>query len=649
MVRKAMTFALLVSLLTLLPLPLRSFPSIQDHVLETFPDAKAVDAEIDALMTRFLIPGAGLALIKDGQIIYTKGYGYSNVAKKQYVTDESTFGIGSITKSFTALAIMQLVEVGKVDLDAPVTRYLPEFRLADEVYTPLLQVRHLLTHSSGLPRADEQWAGTVPASRAQVIADMAKIKPTAKPGEVWQYCNQNFALLGAIIEKVSGMTYEAYLQKNVFVPLGMSSANLTIEELFQSTNPALPYNNDVLNDFALIPVTTTGYQSVKMLSAAGAINANVKDMAVYALMQLGKGKQLVSPKSLELMHSRQITLTGIREGDQIAAASFTSDIGYGFAWLTESYRGKTLVGHGGGIDGYISYLTLAPEEGAAVMIVTNTSAASHAFTEAVRLSMIERLLGLTPTKDLGTQIATRQMLDLDGYAKHVAQAKAYHFTKAELEKYNGNYDGAAGQFSITAQDGKLLFKSASAGTSDAELIPFEPGKFLINGTLNTVVEFKADADGLAVLMAGSEVGRRSDSKVIPTIYTDPKGHFSVPVITGLTVVPKGDLTVITPKDGSFVVTLGTLDMETDQDMAIAKLAANQTPAITTKPDDTRRIPVNRLDWTQYLYQQANQSLFVVEALTRDKTVYFITMTGTESALGKATPVLNAMLLGFKLN
>lgn len=649
MSRKFVMFTLLAALLALMPLSPTSVRPMRVHAAQTFADAKAVDAQMTALMSKFLIPGAGLALIKDGQIVYTKGYGNSNIAQKQTVTDESTFAIGSISKSFTALAIMQLVEVGKIELDAPVIRYLPEFKLAEPSYTPLLTVRHLLNQTSGLPRADELWGLSLPVSRDQVIADVAKIKPTARPGEVWQYCNQNFAIAGAILEAVSGTTYEAYLQKNVFDPLGMASANLTIEELFKSNNPALPYQLDVFNGYAPIPVTTTGYQAVKMLAAAGAINANVKDMAAYALMQLGKGKQLVSAKSLELMHSKQVKIMGQPEGDSVAAISMTSDIGYGFGWFPETYRGKLLVGHGGSIEGYTSHLTFVPSDGVAVVILNNSVATGYAFNEAVRLSMLELLLGLKPTPNMAEEQIKRLMLDMDGYAKNVALAKAYHANPADLEKYNGDYEGVTGKFSLTAHGEKLVFRLAPPATIEIDLIPLAPDKFIVNGSLNSLIEVKTDADGLVIYQDGAEVARPTDRKMNTTTYTDPKGRYSLPIAASLTVEQKGDLTLIAPSDKAYTVTIGTLDLNTDEATTISGLAARQTPAITAKPLDVRPIPAGALTWTQYVYQVTDQSVFVVEALTQGKTVYFITVAGDQAAIAKATPVLNTMLIGFKLN
>jgi CubicO group peptidase (beta-lactamase class C family) len=642
MTRRVFLITLILSLLASAAPRLAS----EMQTAETFPDAKQVDAQVASLMNRFLIPGVGLALIKDGKVVYTKGYGASNVEKKQEVTETSTFAIGSITKTFTALAIMQLVEAGKVDLDAPVTQYLPDFKLAEPSYTPLLKVRHLLSQSSGLPRADEQWALSVPTSRAQVIEKMAEIKPTAKPGELWQYCNQNFAALSAIIEKTSGTSYEAYIQKHIFDPLGMKSANFTIEALFGSENPALPYSLDVLNGFRAVKPESTSFQAVKMLPGAGAINANVHDMAVFALMYLGKGPQLVSAKSLAQMQTPQIRMKGSPEGDQVSAVLLAQDLGYGFGTITGSYRDRTLVGHDGSIDGYESSLTLVPADGAGVVILTNTNGAAAAFTESLRLNLIELLLGLSHTPTLADQMAARVQLDMNAYNALVAQAKAYHADSAALAKLAGDYTGVPGSFKIIAQADRLTYKE---GDTTFDLIPFADGKFVLNGSLGTVFEFRTDANGVTIWQGINQVAQRTDNKRVADTYVDPAGHFSLPLPAGLTVEQKDTVAVIKPKDGSYTLTISTQALAGEQDAVVSALAAKQTPSITSKPVDVRKIPVNGQTWTQYIYQNADQTVFVVEALAQGKVLYLITIAGSEAAIGQATPVLNTMLLGFQLN
>src|SRR5262249_3345834 len=156
------------------------------------------------------------------------GYGYRDVKAKTTVTENTVFAIGSISKSFTSMSVMQLVDQGKIDLDSPVIKYLPDFKLADPDLTKTVTVRNIMSHASGLPRADELWYQNVPASRKQVIDDMVKIKPTAKAGALWQYCNQNFVLAGYLVEKITGQTWEQYVKQHILDPLGMKTTNFNV-------------------------------------------------------------------------------------------------------------------------------------------------------------------------------------------------------------------------------------------------------------------------------------------------------------------------------------------------------------------------------------------------------------------------------------
>src|SRR5262249_44332417 len=143
-------------------------------------DFTDIDTIVNTLIAMYHIPGVALALVQNGQVIYTKGYGYRDYVAKLPVTPKTVFSIGSITKSFTGLDIAQLVDAGKIDLDTPVIKYLPDFKLSDPDATKVLTVREVISHSSGLPRSDISWYTRTPASRAAVIADMAKIPLTAK-------------------------------------------------------------------------------------------------------------------------------------------------------------------------------------------------------------------------------------------------------------------------------------------------------------------------------------------------------------------------------------------------------------------------------------------------------------------------------------
>lgn len=626
-------------------------PGIPAHAQATH-DFAAIDSIMARLMDMYNIPGAALALVQDDQVIYSKGYGFRSVEDKQPVTPDTVFAIGSVTKSFTALDVAQLADQGKFSLDAPVITYLPDFKLSDPAATKALTVREVISHTSGLPRADELWAYQPPASRAQVISDMAKIPVTAKPGTLWQYCNQNFVLAGYLVEKVSGQTWEQYTQQHVFDPLGMKSANFTIEDLQKATHYALPYLPDVLKDYAAVPFTNSQYQGVKPMGPAGSINANVLDMAQYARFQLGDGtldgQRLVSQKLLDAMHTRQIDVKGATEGNLLASISLTSNIGYGYGWFTEEYRGYKLVQHDGIIAGYTSEVMLIPSEKIGIVFLFNTN--SPLFTDAARLSIMENLLVLKPEQDIAQAINTRYHVDPAEYKKDVAVAKAYKADSAALMKVTGDYSGLAGDASLVVRDGALHLLIAT-GKQDVVLIPLAPDTYLINGTLGSVIMIKPDASGvMTAYQDGTVVAQRLDKSAKATTYVDSQGRFTLTIPAGLTSQRKGDLLIVQPtvNPAGTMLVLASDSGADDLLTTVGTLVKRLLPKFDGKPVNQRDIPINTLKWTQFIYILPDGELFVVEATRQGKTDYFITLQGTQAVVQALTGNLNTMLLSFKI-
>ena len=192
-----------------------------------------IESMVEEMMAENEIPGYALGIVKDGEIVYTKGFGVERVGEDKPVTVHSVFGTGSTGKTATAIAVMHLVEAGKIDLDAPVTKYVPYFKLADERYKDIT-VRHLLTHRSGMPADPADWYplpveyddGAV----ERYVRSMDNLELLFAPDEEWSYSSLGMIVLADIVAKVSGQTFEEYLQANVLDPLGMADTKLIIPE-----------------------------------------------------------------------------------------------------------------------------------------------------------------------------------------------------------------------------------------------------------------------------------------------------------------------------------------------------------------------------------------------------------------------------------
>ena len=336
------------------------------------------------LMATYNVPGAALGLIKKGEIVLEKGYGFRDLGSHAPVAVQTLFNIGSISKSFTALAIVQLVDHHKLDLDTPIIRYAPALRLSDLHITRAVTLRQLLSHTSGLP-PDEQWPRQVPPSREEIIREFATMPITARPGTRFQYCSRCVVLAAYVLERVTNQTWETYTRTRVFAPLGMTTASFGPSGLERATDGALPYQHDLI--FGQVQVPWSRLEYLDPLDPGGGIDASVADLTRYALFQLGDGKmsgqRLLSAEMMTELHRPEIPV-----GSSWTSTPF-QDLHYALGWFTAEYRGVHLVYHNGANPGFRAAIVLVPSAKAGVVILTNGE--SGRFTMAAILSLVEQL------------------------------------------------------------------------------------------------------------------------------------------------------------------------------------------------------------------------------------------------------------------
>lgn len=349
-------------------------------------DFNAANALMLRLMSMDDVPGAALALIKDGKIVLEKGYGVRDLAAHAPVTVETLFNIGSISKSFTALGIAQLVDQHHVDLDTPIVRYIPELRLGDPHATQTITLRQLLSHTSGLP-ADDQWPRQVPPTRDGIIGEFAGMPITAQPGTRFQYCSRCVVLAAYVLERVTGQSWEAYTRKHIFEPLGMTTASFGLGGLEEAPDRAQPYRHEAVS--GEVPVPWGRLQYLQPLAPAGGVNANIDEMARYALLQLGdgtmSGHQVLSARMMAESHRPEIAV-----GTDWTPSARTEDLHCALGWFTSEAHGAHLVFHNGANPGFRAAIFLVPSSKAGVVILTN--AESDRFIHAAIPRLLERVL-----------------------------------------------------------------------------------------------------------------------------------------------------------------------------------------------------------------------------------------------------------------
>ncbi|MFZ0749972.1 MAG: serine hydrolase, partial [Pyrinomonadaceae bacterium] len=345
--RYSKRFGILVFALVLLTVP-HSFTAAQPA---TSPNAN-LGQSIDEILTQAYKPnepGAAVIVVKDGKVVFRKGYGMANLELGVPVQPDMVFRLGSITKQFTAVAILMLVEQGKLSLDDDLTKFLPDYPTKGQKIT----ITHLLTHTSGvkpytsLPEWLAMWRKDMPLN--ELIA-LFKDKPMDfAPGERYAYNNSAYVLLGAIIEKASGQSYADFVEKNIFAPLGMTHSfyDNTARVFPRRVNGYSKPKDEWLN---------AAYLSMTQPHAAGSLASSVDDLALW-------DAALYTDKLV-----KQETLKRAWTSAKLNSGRLT---GYGFGWSLNSYEGHPTIEHGGGINGFSTHAVRMPDDRVYVAVLTN--------------------------------------------------------------------------------------------------------------------------------------------------------------------------------------------------------------------------------------------------------------------------------------
>ena len=333
-------------------------PSYADPPPAASPDFVAIDAYLDHEMRDVRIPGLALGIVHNDEIVHLKGFGAAD-ASGRVVTPQTPFILASASKSFTALAIMQLVEDGTVNLDAPVTTYLPSFSVRDESASATITVRHLLNHTSGLPEStayepmlSNDMSDNALSKRVRALSD-AELEHGA--GQAFEYTDANYDTLGLIVEKVNGQPYETHIQERIFTPLAM---NHSFTDQTDARRSGLATGHRSWFGFPRpfdAPYSRAAMPSSYLISSA-------EDVTHFLIGQLNGGTydaaSVLSPEGIAAMHQ-----PAVREGDR--------DIFYGMGWESRTLAGVPVVRHKGTNANFYADMVLDMEHGWGIVILAN--------------------------------------------------------------------------------------------------------------------------------------------------------------------------------------------------------------------------------------------------------------------------------------
>ncbi|MBI1257378.1 MAG: serine hydrolase [Chloroflexi bacterium] len=419
----------------------------------TLPALEGFDSWLEAEMTKWHVPGAAVAVIYKGEVVLSKGYGLRDVAQNLPVTPETLFAIGSCTKAFTAFDIALLVEEGKLSWDTPLREYLPDFRMYDPVATEQITARDITSHRSGLPRHDFLWYGSS-FNREDLYRRLQYLKPNKPFRYGYEYQNLMFMLAGYLVGKVAGTSWEALTQERILDRLGMSATNFSVSVSETAANASLPY------EFKDEKVQAIPFRNIDNVAPAGSINSNLIDLVKWLSLHLKGDESFLPSAALKQMHAPHtpMPMTPDQLGTENGEIGHTA---YALGWASQTYRGHTLIRHGGGIDGFISSVSFLPFDDIGIIILTNLN--ETPIVPVIHFNLCDRLLGLDqlPWSDR-TRELTDKMTAAGEEAKQKLLSQRILGTRPShpLDAYVGTYQHPGyGTLTIRLEDKTLIAKT----------------------------------------------------------------------------------------------------------------------------------------------------------------------------------------------
>jgi CubicO group peptidase (beta-lactamase class C family) len=436
-----------------------------------------IDEVVEKTIKTFDVPGIAVAVVKDGKIIHSKGYGVKSIITKEKVNENTLFGIASNSKAFTSASLAILVDEGKIKWDDKVTKYLPNFKMYNDYVTNEFTIRDLLTHRSGLGLGAGDlmiWPDGSDFKAIDIINNIQYLKPTSGFRTKYDYDNLLYIIAGEVVHKVSGQTWNEFVETHFFAPLQMKNTGSTWIRVKDTSNVIAPH---VPIDGKLKVISR--YKNTTFDAAAG-IYSSVNDMSNWAIMQLNKGKFGDKVVFSEKQHAEMWTPQTLMPNKTIAPYNslFKS---YGLGWQISDVKGKLQVSHTGGLEGIVTQVTLIPELNLGIIVFTNqqSGAAFSAITNTIK----DSYLGIAPIDHVAdfSQKAKASEEKADKVTEEVwATVAKNKMQKVDFKKYIGSYrDNWLGEVIISEKKGKLYFASKRSPQLSGEIFFHEGNNFVV--------------------------------------------------------------------------------------------------------------------------------------------------------------------------
>ncbi len=434
-----------------------------------------LSARVDALFASVVQtnqPGAAVLIARNGAILLEKGYGLAQVETRTPIACDTRFRIGSITKQFTAAAILKLAEDGKLSIDDPLSKFVPDWPSGDKI-----KLRHLLTHTSGIhnftAKPDFKARVRDPIPLEKLIASFKNAPSDFEPGERYSYCNSGYVLLGSIVEKVSGQTYESYLRKTLFEPQGMK-------------------NSGVYRSGTALPGEALGYSyengavqravdwDMSNVAASGALYSTAHDLFRW-------NEALFAQKVLSAASLQTAFTVGVLKGDD---PSHPEDTGYGCGWAIDRLNGAREISHGGELAGFGSYLLRLPDFRLTVVVLLNCVPQLPKLQQWVLAREIARLA-------LGPELPPQE------------PPKIAHIAPSALQAITGQYNLGNGQLMTVTVETNHVFAEIT-GRKRFEIFPRSDRNFFVSDN-NAEATFVKNTNNQVIKAILKQGGDRIDA------------------------------------------------------------------------------------------------------------------------------------------
>lgn len=434
----------------------------------------SMDSYVERALKDWKIPGASVAIVKDGKVVFIKGYGVREMGKPEKVDEHTLFMIGSNTKAFTATVLAMMHQEKKLSLDDKVQKWWPEFKQYDPWVAKEANIRDLLCHRLGFEtfQGDFMFFDS-DLTKEEVFDRFGRLKPLHSFRSTWGYTNAAFGVAGEVIQKASGKSWAENIREKIFVPLQMTNSLATSAEILTANNKAAAHTVDN-NILQKIP-----YGKIDNIGPAGSISSSASDMTHWMIAQLNNGK----------FNDKQALVSGIQQhtwmphsilgngGTLYNKGHFSL---YGLGWMLEEYSGRRIVSHTGGVNGFVTSVTLIPEEKLGIVVLTNTD--MNSFYEALKWEIMDAYLGNTyrnySKAYLGFQSAENKQMESMMKLKRDTIAKN-PATELKLAEYAGEYEHELyGKMNIKVENGKLIMRFEHHKDLYGTLEPLGGNRFL---------------------------------------------------------------------------------------------------------------------------------------------------------------------------